>query len=127
MIYIRYEADGSVKSSVDKFFSPEHLKRSWNKPEFAGDLLLIVADKTSKTRKVLGDLRSELARMNDWINPAAWSIFWVVDMPMFEPDEETGEPIFAHHPFCSPHRMMLNSLTLILFVCGHNLDLVMKW
>ncbi|HAE35880.1 MAG: aspartate--tRNA ligase [Chitinophagales bacterium] len=104
LIYIRYEADGSVKSSVDKFFSPEHLQKILEQAgAVAGDLLLIVADKTSKTRKVLGDLRLELARMNDWIDPAAWSIFWVVDMPMFEPDEETGEPIFAHHPFCSPH------------------------
>lgn len=104
LIYIRYQADGSIKSSVDKFFSVDQLKSileiSGAQP---GDLLLIVADKTNKARKILGDLRLELANREKWIQPNTWSIFWVVDMPMFEPDEETGEPIFAHHPFCSPH------------------------
>lgn len=104
LIYIRYNADHSIKSSVDKFFSPEQLKSileySGAQP---GDLLLIVADKINKARKILGDLRLELAAREKWIQPNTWSIFWVVDMPMFEADEETGEPIFAHHPFCSPH------------------------
>lgn len=104
LIYIKFNTDGSVKSSIDKFFSEEKLKEIGKLFDAkAGDLILIVADKVNKTRKVLGELRLEMARRNNWIDKNAWSVFWVVDMPLFEPDEETGEPIFAHHPFCMPH------------------------
>ena len=68
-----------------------------------GDLLLIAADKTSKVRKSLGDLRLELAKKNNWLDSNAWSVIWVVDFPLFDKDEESGEITFAHHPFCSPH------------------------
>ncbi|MFN0276323.1 MAG: aspartate--tRNA ligase [Chitinophagales bacterium] len=104
LIHVKFNADGTVKSSIDKFFSEEKLKEIGKlfdtKP---GDLIFIVADKTTRTRKVLGDLRLELAKKQNWINKDAWSVFWVVDMPLFEPNEETGEPVFAHHPFCMPH------------------------
>lgn len=104
LIYIKFSQDGSVKSSMDKFFTPEQLMAIGESVGAGkGDLLLIVADKEKKTRKVLGDLRLEMAKRENWIDKNAWSVFWVVDMPLFEPDEETGEPIFAHHPFCSPH------------------------
>lgn len=104
LIYIKFAADGSIKSSVDKFFSPEKLKEIGTLfNAAAGDLILIIADKVSRTRKVLGELRLEMAKRENWIDKNAWSVFWVVDMPLFEPDENTGEPIFAHHPFCSPH------------------------
>lgn len=104
LVYIRYALDGTVKSSIDKFFTSDQLLQIGQacKAE-KGDLLLIVADKINKTRKVLGDLRLEMAKRENWIDNDAWSVFWVVDMPMFEPDEETGQPIFAHHPFCAPH------------------------
>lgn len=104
LIYIRFNLDGSIKSSVDKFYSPEQLiaiGKEINAEK--GDLILIVGDKINKTRKVLGELRLEMAKREKWINENSWSVFWVVDMPLFEPDENTGEPIFAHHPFCSPH------------------------
>lgn len=104
LIYIKFAQDGSIKSSIDKFFSPEQLQsigKVFNAQK--GDLILIVADKVNKTRKVLGDLRLEMAKRENWIDKNKWSVFWVVDMPLFEPDENTGEPIFAHHPFCSPH------------------------
>ena len=104
LIYIKFANDGTIKSSVDKFFSLEKLNeigKLFNAQ--AGDLILIVADKISKTRKVLGELRLEMAKRENWIDKNKWSVFWVVDMPLFEPDENTGEPIFAHHPFCSPH------------------------
>jgi len=104
LIYIKFGQDGSVKSSIDKFFNSEHLQNIGTACDAqAGDLLLIVADKEKKTRKVLGELRLEMAKRENWINKDAWSVFWVVDMPLFEPDDETGEPVFAHHPFCSPH------------------------
>ncbi|MEZ5014139.1 MAG: aspartate--tRNA ligase [Chitinophagales bacterium] len=104
LIYIKCEADGSIKSSIDKFFTAEQLRAICETCGAEnGDMLLIVADKISKTRKVLGDLRLEMARREQWIDKNAWSVFWVVDMPLFEPDEETGEPVFAHHPFCAAH------------------------
>ena len=104
LIYIRFNLDGSIKSSVDKFYSQEQLisiGKEINAEK--GDLILIVGDKINKTRKVLGELRLEMAKREKWIDENSWSVFWVVDMPLFEPDENTGEPIFAHHPFCSPH------------------------
>lgn len=104
LIYIRYNEDGSIKSSVDKFFTEQQLQSVLQAHNASpGDLLLIVADKKKKTRKILGDLRLELAARESWIPKDSWSVFWVVDMPMFEEDETTGEPIFAHHPFCAPH------------------------
>ncbi len=104
LIYIKFAQDGTIKSSIDKFFSTEKLAeigKLFNAQK--GDLILIVADKTSRARKVLGDLRLEMAKRQNWIDKNTWSVFWVVDMPLFEADENTGEPIFAHHPFCSPH------------------------
>lgn len=104
LVSIRFNDDGTVKSSIDKFYTEEQL-REIGKAFGAekGDLLLIAADKTSKVRKSLGDLRLELARRNSWIKPGTWSVLWVVDFPLFEKDEESGEITFAHHPFCSPH------------------------
>ncbi|MFN8285134.1 MAG: aspartate--tRNA ligase [Chitinophagales bacterium] len=104
LVNIKFNEDGTVKSSVDKFYNEEQL-REIGKAFGAekGDMLLIAADKTSKVRKALGDLRLELAKRNGWIDESKWSVLWVVDFPLFEKDEETGEVTFAHHPFCSPH------------------------
>lgn len=128
LIYIKFNTDGTVKSSIDKFFSEEKLKEIGNLFDAkAGDLILIVADKTSRTRKVLGELRLEMAKRQNWIDKNAWSVFWVVDMPLFEPDEETGEPIFAHHPFCMPHPDDLQYMdTEPLRVRAQSYDLVMN-
>lgn len=104
LVNIRFAEDGSVKSSIDKFFSEEQLREIGK--QFAaekGDLLLIAADKVSKVQKTLGDLRLKLAKDNSWFDKDAWSVLWIVDFPLFERDEETGEIIFVHHPFCSPH------------------------
>jgi aspartyl-tRNA synthetase len=104
LVNIRFNEDGSVKSSVDKFYNEEQLRQigqAFNAEK--GDLLLIAADKVAKVRKSLGDLRLELGKKNNWIDKNAWSVLWVVDFPLFEKDEETGDITFAHHPFCSPH------------------------
>ena len=93
-----------MKSSIDKFFSEEQLHeigKQFNAEK--GDLILIAADKISKVRKSLGDLRLDLAKKENWFDKDAWSVLWVIDFPLFEKDEETGEIIFVHHPFCSPH------------------------
>ena len=104
IVNIRFAEDGTVKSSIDKFFSEEQLReigKQFNAEK--GDLILIAADKISKVRKSLGDLRLDLAKKENWFDKDAWSVLWVIDFPLFEKDEETGEIIFVHHPFCSPH------------------------
>jgi aspartyl-tRNA synthetase len=104
LVTIKFNEDGSVKSSIDKFFNEDQLReigKAFNAQK--GDLLLLAADKTSTVRKSLGDLRLELGKKNNWIDPKKWSVLWIVDFPLFEKDEESGEITFAHHPFCSPH------------------------
>lgn len=104
LINIKFNEDGTVKSSIDKFFNEEQLReigKLFNAQK--GDMILIAADKVSKVRKSLGDLRLELGKRHNWMAGKAWSVLWVVDFPLFERDEESGEITFAHHPFCSPH------------------------
>ena len=112
LVYVKWNADGSFKSSVDKFYTPEHLQAIMESAGGkAGDLLLIVADKLKgRTRKILGELRLHMARQEGWIDPKKWSVFWVVDFPLFEEDEETGKLTFAHHPFCMPREQDLQYL-----------------
>ena len=104
LVFVKYNEDGTFKSSVDKFYDQEHLGRIMEHAGAGpGDLLLIVADKLKgKARKVLGQLRLHMARTEGWIDESKWSVFWVVDFPLFEEDEETGKLTFAHHPFCMP-------------------------
>ncbi|MDX1906973.1 MAG: aspartate--tRNA ligase [Bacteroidia bacterium] len=111
LMYVRWGADG-IKSSVDKFYSEDQLRAILTHAGAGeGDLLLILADKLkSKTRKMLGTLRLHLAKQENWIAPGSWSVFWVVDFPLFERDEESGELTFAHHPFCMPREEDLDKL-----------------
>ena len=103
LIYVKYNLDGSFKSSVDKFFDQDALS-TWAKYFEAkpGDLMLILAGKKEQTRKALNDLRLEMGdrlelRPNDKICPA-----WVIDFPLLEWDEETQRYHAMHHPFTSP-------------------------
>lgn len=129
LVWVRYAEDGSVKSSVDKFYGEEQLRamceRAGAQP---GDLLLLVADRLKgKTRKLLGQLRLDLGRAEKWIDPNGWSVFWVVDFPVFERDEETGELTFAHHPFCMPREEDLEKLDTDPENCyAQTYDLVMN-
>jgi aspartyl-tRNA synthetase len=66
-------------------------------------MILIAVGKNAQCRKVLGDLRLELATRENWTPKNSWAVAWIVDFPLFEKDEETGETIFVHHPFCAPH------------------------
>lgn len=105
LISVRYEVDGTVKSSVDKFFTPDDLKlwleRTGAKP---GDLLLILCGKTEKTQKQLGELRLEMASRLGLRKKDQFSCLWVVDFPLLEFDEETNRYYAMHHPFTSPKR-----------------------
>ena len=104
MVYARVEADGTVKSSVDKFYTQEVLQQM--KAAFAaepGDLILILSgEDTMKTRKQLCELRLEVAQQLGLRDKNKFSCLWVVDFPLFEWSEEEGRFMAMHHPFTSP-------------------------
>ncbi|MDR6196512.1 aspartate--tRNA ligase [Siphonobacter sp. SORGH_AS_0500] len=103
LVYARVNADGSVKSSVDKFYSETELK-AWAEKFGAkpGDLLLILAGGADKTRKQLNELRLELGNRLGLRNPDEYSVHWVVDFPLLEWSEEENRYFAMHHPFTSP-------------------------
>ncbi|MFC1224432.1 aspartate--tRNA ligase [Pedobacter sp. BG31] len=103
LIYARHNDDGTIKSSVDKFFNEEDLKQ-WSEA-FAtekGDLLLILASSTDKVRKQLNELRLEMGNRLGLRDKNTFSALWVLDFPLLEWDEETERYHAMHHPFTSP-------------------------
>ncbi len=103
LIYVRYNEDGTIKSSVDKFFNEEQLSH-WAKSFEAkpGDLMLILAGSDKKTRKALSELRLEMGNQLGLRNPDVFAPLWVVDFPLLEWDDETQRYYAMHHPFTSP-------------------------
>lgn len=103
LIYARYNADGTIKSSVDKFYSPEELQK-WAERMNAepGDLILILAGNEEKTQKALNELRLEMGNRLGLRNPEVYAPLWVVDFPLLEWDEDTQRFYAKHHPFTSP-------------------------
>ena len=103
LVYIRYGADGTVKSSVDKFYTPDDLaailEKFGAKP---GDLVLILAGKKEKTQTALGTLRLEMSKRMNLTTPGDFKPLWVVDFPLLEWDDETQRFYAKHHPFTSP-------------------------
>lgn len=103
LIYVRYNEDGSVKSSVDKFYSEEILKKWIDKCNAKpGDLLLVLAGETEKTQKQLCELRLEMGSRMGLRDKEDYKCLWVVDFPLLEKDEELGRYFAKHHPFTSP-------------------------
>ena len=104
LVYARIEADGHVKSSVDKFYTQEVLQQV--KAAFGakpGDLILILSgDDTMKTRKQLCELRLEMGNQLGLRDKNKFALLWVVDFPMFEWSEEEGRLMAMHHPFTHP-------------------------
>lgn len=104
MVYARVEADGNVKSSVDKFYTQEVLQEM--KAAFGakpGDLILILSgDDVMKTRKQLNELRLEMGSQLGLRDKNKFALLWVVDFPMFEWSEEEGRLMAMHHPFAHP-------------------------
>lgn len=104
MVYARIEADGNVKSSVDKFYSQEILQQM--KEVFGakpGDLILILSgDDAMKTRKQLCELRLEMGNQLGLRDKNTFACLWVIDFPLFEWDEEQKRFMAMHHPFTSP-------------------------
>lgn len=104
MVYARVEADGTVKSSVDKFYTQETLQRlATETGAKAGDLILILSGGDAmKVRKQLSELRLEMGSQLGLRDKTKFSCLWVVDFPLFEWDEETQRFYAMHHPFTSP-------------------------
>ena len=103
MVYVKYELDGSLKSSVDKFYDQDDLKK-WAAITNAkpGDLILVLSGNANKTRTQLSALRMELATRLGLRNPEVFAPLWVVDFPLLEWDEQTSRYHAMHHPFTSP-------------------------
>ncbi len=103
LVYAKIGADGSIKSSVDKFYAPEDLKK-WAEAMGAepGDLLLILAGEANKTRKALSELRLEMGTRLGLRNKDNFQCLWVLDFPLLEYGEEVGRWFAMHHPFTSP-------------------------
>jgi len=103
LLYIRYAADGSIKSSVDKFYTADDLAGILKQCGAApGDLVMILAGQTEKTQKALCELRLEMGRRLGLMKAGEFKPLWVTDFPLLEWDEETKRFYAKHHPFTSP-------------------------
>jgi aspartyl-tRNA synthetase len=103
LVYVQYRADGTLKSSVDKFYSADDLK-NWAAKFNAqpGDLMLILAGETNATRKQLNELRLLMGEKLGLRDKNKFSALWVLDFPLLEWNEETNRYHAMHHPFTSP-------------------------
>ena len=103
LVYIKYNTDGTFKSSVDKFYSQEDLKAIAQKAQAqAGDLILLLCGEINKTRKQLSELRLHLGTVLGLLNPEIFKPLWVLDFPLLEWDEDNKRYHAMHHPFTSP-------------------------
>ncbi len=105
LVYMRVEADGSCKSSVDKFYNQEELaawKAAFNAEP--GDMVMLLCGELEKTRKQLSELRLEMGTRLGLRNPAVFAPLWVVDFPLLEWDEDSQRFFAMHHPFTSPKK-----------------------
>jgi aspartyl-tRNA synthetase len=103
MVFVKYNADGSLKSSIDKFYNEDRLKAI---ADFAnakpGDLVLILAGAEERTRKAISELRLEMGKRLGYRKEDEFKLLWVLDFPLFEYDEEGNRWVARHHPFTSP-------------------------
>jgi len=103
LIYAKYNEDGSIKSSVDKFYPPEDIQK-WMEAAGAGpgDLLLIISGERSSTLSALSELRLKMGSRLGLLDKDMYCPLWVVDFPLLEWDEESKRYHAMHHPFTSP-------------------------
>jgi aspartyl-tRNA synthetase len=105
LVYIKYQEDGSIKSTIGKFYDDEALFALANKfGAVKGDIIFILSGEIEKTRKQLSDLRLELGKKLGLIKPGDFKPLWVLDFPLLEWDEESGRFHAMHHPFTSPKK-----------------------
>lgn len=103
LVYIKCNVDGTFKSSVDKFYTPEEIKGIAEAVEAkAGDLVLILCGPKRKAQTMLGVLRIEMGNRLGYRDPKVFAPLWIVDFPLFEWDDETNRFYAMHHPFTAP-------------------------
>ncbi len=103
LVYVRMNPDGTIKSSIDKFFNPDELKDlAYHFRAKAGDLILIIPGDREKTQVALGTLRIEMANRLGLRPKESFQPLWVVDFPLLEWNEESQRWSAMHHPFTSP-------------------------
>jgi len=103
LVFIKYNADGTCKSSIDKFFSEEQLKAiAESSGALPGDLVFLLAGREEKTRKAASELRLEMGKRLGWRKEEELKLLWVVDFPLFEYAEEENRWVARHHPFTAP-------------------------
>ena len=103
LVYIRYNADGTLKSSVDKFFSEEQLRAiAEASGAQKGDMIFVLAGFEERTRKAISELRLEMGERLGLRRKDEYKLLWVLDFPLFEYAEEENRWVARHHPFTSP-------------------------
>jgi len=132
LVYVKFNADGSIKSTVGKFFSDDQL-REWGQKMGAttGDILFILSGEAEKARKQLGELRLELGRRLGLMKPGDFKPLWVLDFPLLEWDENAERFFAMHHPFTSPKtddlaRMMTDDFETLKSLRADAYDLVLN-
>lgn len=130
LIYIRYNADGTLKSSVDKFFNEQALQlfadQCQAKP---GDLILILAGKEERTRKAMSELRLEMGERLGFRDKDVYKPLWVIDFPLFEYAEEDNRWVARHHPFTAPkpeHIHLMDDLSQYAKIKANAYDIVLN-
>ena len=118
LAYIKCNADGTHKSSVDKFYTAEDLKTIADKCNAKpGDLIFIMSGTYEKTLKAMSDLRMEMGTRLGLRKPDEYKLLWVLDFPLFEYDEDGNRWVARHHPFTSPKpshiEVMINNNPMI--------------
>ncbi|TWW00504.1 aspartate--tRNA ligase [Chitinophaga pinensis] len=130
LIYARYNADGTIKSSVDKFFDEEKLKGWAEKCQAQpGDLILVLAGKEERTRKAMSELRLEMGERLGLRDKNVFKPLWVIDFPLFEYAEEENRWVARHHPFTSPkpeHIEWMNDLSKYADIKANAYDIVLN-
>jgi aspartyl-tRNA synthetase len=103
LVYIRLHEDGTIRSSVDKFYSEEKLRAiaDFSNAQ-SGDAVLILAGREERTRKAISDLRLELGERMGMRKKDEFRLLWVLDFPLFEYSEEDNRWVARHHPFTAP-------------------------
>jgi aspartyl-tRNA synthetase len=130
LIYVKYNTDGSLKSSVDKFFDESKLK-TWAEKAQAqpGDLILVLAGREERTRKAMSELRLEMGERLGLRNKNEFKPLWVIDFPLFEYAEEEQRWVARHHPFTSPkpdHLALMNDTSRYGQIKANAYDIVLN-
>jgi aspartyl-tRNA synthetase len=130
VINIKCNADGTYKSSVDKFFNEAQLKEIAGQcGAVAGDLILILAGAETRTRKAMSELRLEMGNRLGLRDHDVYKPLWVIDFPLFELDEEANRWVARHHPFTSPkpeHIELMNDLSRYAEIKANAYDIVLN-